>query len=96
MMIYDQLPTGHKQLFIMKHADHMVFAGEAVDPDRFSRDLEIRPGEQASKWSRISEMSLVFWQHYLSDSVEQTEENRTMFKTRMTHSLGIGDVLKFG
>ncbi len=96
LMIYEQLPVGHKQLLIMANADHMTFAGEPVDTDRYSRDVKTHPGEELSQWSRMSEMSKVFWQYYLSASINLNDADQTMFKTQLTHYQGAGDVLKFG
>ncbi len=96
LMIYEQLPAGHKQLLIMANADHMTFAGEPVDPDRYSRDVKTHPDEQLGQWSRMSEMSKVFWQYYLSNLVEMNKTEETNFKNQLSHFRGTGDVLKFG
>ncbi len=96
LMIYEQLPAGHKQILIMANADHMTFAGEPVDPDRFSRDVRLDSGEVLAQWSRVSEMSKVFWQFYLSGSAELNQADQIMFKNQLIDYRGTDDVLKFG
>lgn len=96
LLIYEQLPAGHKQLLILANADHMTFAGEAVDPSRFSRDVTLGSAEQLGQWSRISEMSHIFWKYYLSDSINLSAENQMRFNNELSSRQIAGDVLKFG
>lgn len=96
LLIYEKLPAGHKQLLIMANADHMTFAGEAVDPDRFSRDVALGSAEQLGQWSRISEMSQIFWKYYLSDSMNLSAEDQMRFNNELNSRQIAGDVLKLG
>lgn len=96
LSIYEQLPAGRKQLLILADSDHMTFAGEAVDPDRFSRDVTLKPGEQLDQWSRISEISKIFWKYYLSNSINLSAEDQIRFNNELNSRQIAGDVLKFG
>jgi predicted dienelactone hydrolase len=96
LMIYEQLPAGHKQLLILAKADHMTFAGESVDPRRYSRDVEPSPAETFSQWSRVGEMSQLFWQHYLSTPNHPDKADQVLDIKQLTRYLGTDDVLKSG
>ena len=96
LLIYEHLPVGHKQLLILANADHMTFAGETVDPDRFSRDVTLGSAEQQVQWSRISEMSQIFWKYYLSDLINLSAEDQMRFNNELSSRQIAGDVLKFG
>jgi predicted dienelactone hydrolase len=96
LMIYEQLPAGHKQLWILANADHMTFAGEPIDPQRYSRDVKVDSNEELGQWLRISKVSTTFWQNYLSDSKSLNQEDQTAFKNQLIHYQNTGDVLKFG
>jgi hypothetical protein len=74
----------------------MTFAGEPIDPERFSRDVKVDSREERSQWSRISKMSTVFWQHYLADPKHLDQNDQTLFKNQLTRYQSTGDVLKFG
>jgi dienelactone hydrolase len=96
LLVYEQLPAGHKQLFILAKADHMTFAGEPVDPQRYSRDVKLNHVETLSQWSRISEISKIFWQFYLSSSNPQNEADQKQFHKQLISHQNTGDILKFG
>ena len=96
LMIYEQLPLGHKQLLILANADHMSFAGEPVDPQRYSRDVTLETSEALNQWSRISDMSTIFWRYFLADASKRNEQDQTVFENQLKSYLNSGDVLKFG
>jgi len=95
LMIYQQLPRGSKQLLILSDADHMTFAGEPVDPSRFSRDVNTTSEQQRLQWARVSQMSQEFWQYYLSDPKQSDQEVRSDFQEKLRLSQAVGDQLKF-
>lgn len=94
-MIHAQLPAGKKQLFIMANADHMTFAGEPVDPDRYSRDVTNRLEQEQAQWSRISEMSTIFWQYNLGDSTQPERLSAAAYQKKLRSYLVNGDKLAF-
>jgi len=96
LMIYEHLPVGHKQLLILSNADHMTFAGEPVDPERFSRDVHFASDEELRQWWRLSQMSMIFWQYYLSGPGQSNPEALTLLKKKLNQVQSAGDVLKFG
>jgi predicted dienelactone hydrolase len=63
--VYDNLPKGLRQLWIVSPADHMSFAGEVVDSQSFSRDIAIEPKGEQETWDRINEMTTRFWNYHL-------------------------------
>jgi predicted dienelactone hydrolase len=72
--VYENLPRGSRQLWIVSPADHMTFAGEVVDGQSFSRDIQIEPEGELQTWQRINQMTTAFWQQYLSG---ETNANNT-------------------
>jgi hypothetical protein len=96
LMIDAQLPAGHKQLLILSNADHMTFAGEPVDPQQYSRDVKLNLAQTLSQWSRISEVSKLFWQFYLSTSNHPNEAEQKLFHKQLILYQNTGDILKFG
>jgi len=95
LMIFQQLPAGKKQLLILSDADHMSFAGEPVDPSRFSRDVNLTPEQQRIQWLRISAMSQEFWKYYLSESMPLDQQSQSDFQHKLRLHLAAGDQLKF-
>ena len=63
--IYDFLPKGKKQLWIVSDADHMTFAGEKINSTQFSRDIPINDIHEKSTWHRINQITISFWDYYL-------------------------------
>jgi len=72
--VYENLPRGSRQLWIVSPADHMTFAGEIVDEQSFSRDIQIEAEGERQTWQRINQMTTAFWQYYLSG---ETKANHT-------------------
>ena len=95
LQIYQQLPVGSKQLLILSDADHMTFAGEPVDPSRFSRDVKTSLDQQRLQWERVSKMSQEFWQYYLAEPKQSDQQTRSNFQQKLRLSQAIGDQLKF-
>jgi dienelactone hydrolase len=63
--VYENLPRGSKQLLVLSPADHMSFAGESVDPHKFSRDVADPDRSDADVWQRAAKATTLFWRHYL-------------------------------
>ena len=63
--VYENLPRGARQLWIVSPADHMTFAGEAVDAQSFSRDIPIGLDAELETWERINQMTTLFWDYHL-------------------------------
>lgn len=95
LMIYQQLPAGKKQLLILSDADHMTFAGEPVDPARYSRDVNTTPAQQRMQWERVAELSKEFWRYYLSDANQSDTNGMLSFQQKMRSNQAAGDQLKF-
>lgn len=95
LMIHAQLPPGKKQLFIMANADHMTFAGEPVDPDRYSRDVKLPVSAEHAQWTRISEMTKAFWNYYLPDIREPEQFSQSTYQKILSSYQSDGDELKF-
>ena len=95
LMIHAQLPPGKKQLFIMANADHMTFAGEPVDPDRYSRDVKLPVSAEQAQWARISEMTKAFWNYYLPDVREPEQFSQSTYQKILSSNQIAGDQLKF-
>lgn len=92
--VYDGLPKGKKQLYVMGNADHMTFAGEPIDGNRFSRDIPVTDELNQASWKRISEITTDFWRSYFSD--KPLSEQRTQFKKSAESIIVKGDVLEIG
>lgn len=75
--VYDHLPRGARQLWIVSPADHMTFAGENIDEQSFSRDIPIELGGQLQTWERINQVTTLFWNYYLS-SQAKTENQKLL------------------
>jgi predicted dienelactone hydrolase len=76
--VYDNLPRGARQLWIIRPADHMTFAGEKVDEQSFSRDIPIGLEGELETWERINQMTTLFWNHHLSSQVK-TDNPKSLF-----------------
>jgi predicted dienelactone hydrolase len=63
--VYDNLPKGLRQLWIVSPADHMSFAGEVIDSQSFSRDIRVEGKGEQETWDRINEMTTRFWNYHL-------------------------------
>lgn len=70
LAVYRALPPGAKQLLVLARADHMTFAGEALSPAQFSRDVPAGPRENAAAWGRLNHATTLFWQRYLMAGAE--------------------------
>ena len=90
--VYEGLPKDHKQIWIMANADHMTFAGEPVDANRFSRDIQVSDELNQSSWKRISEITTDFWKSYFSD--KPLSEQRAQFKNAVEPVLAKGDIFE--
>jgi predicted dienelactone hydrolase len=76
--VYDNLPRGVRQLWIVSPADHMTFAGEKVDEQTFSRDIPIGLDGESGTWERINQMTTLFWNYHLT-SQTKTETRQSAF-----------------
>lgn len=76
LAVYRALPAGHKQLLVLAGADHMTFAGEAVDGRRFSRDVAAGAAESAAAWARVSAATAAFWTYALGQPDEAAARAR--------------------
>jgi len=76
--VYDNLPRGARQLWIISHADHMTFAGEKVDDHSFSRDIPLGTEGESDTWERINQMTTLFWNYHLS-SLVKAENQKSLF-----------------
>ncbi len=95
LMIHAQLPPGKKQLLIMVNADHMTFAGEPVDLDRYSRDVKMPASAEHAQWTRISEMTNAFWKYYLPALREPVQSSQSAYQKILSSYQINGDQLKF-
>lgn len=82
LAVFDNLPPGQRQLLVLAAADHMTFAGEPVDPARYSRDPAVPQGTDPENWRRINAFTTAFWQCYLGTG-EHDAPARRMMTTRM-------------
>jgi predicted dienelactone hydrolase len=64
--VYDNLPKGLRQLWIVSPADHMSFAGEVIDRQSLSRDIRVTAKGEQETWGRINAMTTRFWDYHLS------------------------------
>jgi len=73
LAVYNALPRGQRELLLLSRADHMTFAGEAIDARLFSRDV---PGtaENASAWARVSAVTTAFWQFHFASGDKPARE----------------------
>jgi predicted dienelactone hydrolase len=92
--VYEGLPKGRKQLFVMNNADHMTFAGEPIDAKRFSRDIPVSDELNQESWKRISEITTDFWRSYFSD--KPLSEQRAQFKKSVEPIIVKGDIFEIG
>lgn len=95
-LVYDGLPAGKKLQLKLAQADHMSFAGEPVDVQRFSRDVPVNELTQAALWHRVSQMTTAFWEYYLAAEGHSVPTTLSAFQTRMRALQGPADELKFG
>ena len=92
--VYEGLPKGRRQLYVMSNADHMTFAGEVIDSNKFSRDIPVTQELNQASWKRISEITTDFWKSYFSD--KPLSEQRAQFKKAAESIIVKGDVLEIG
>ncbi|BDW10657.1 hypothetical protein PSHI8_07390 [Polynucleobacter sp. SHI8] len=76
--VYDNLPRGARQLWIVSPADHMTFAGETVDEQSFSRDIPVGIDGESDTWERINQVTTLFWNYYLLKQAK-TENPKSLF-----------------
>lgn len=96
LLIQEYLPAGQKQVVILNQTDHMTFAGEPLDPERFSRDVPVSDAENLQAWSRINDMTTAFWRFYLSASPSADAAVRIKYQKQMLLFQTPGDELRFG
>lgn len=94
--VYDHLPAGKKLQLKMAQADHMSFAGETVDAQRFSRDIQVSDAANAALWRRLSQMTTAFWEYYLVSPGQSVPTTLAAFQARMLALIQPDDELKFG
>lgn len=91
--VYENLPTGAKQMLVLANADHMTFAGEFIDDKNFSRDIAVTKDANEQAWKRINEMTTAFWEYYLAP-VKQ--KNREVLIEKTKASANKADEVYFG
>jgi predicted dienelactone hydrolase len=94
--VFAQLPAGKKLQLKLRDADHMSFAGEGVDPKRFSRDIKVTEQGNRLLWGRVSEMTTAFWAYYLAAEGRSVPATKEAFEERLRALKEPDDVLKFG
>jgi predicted dienelactone hydrolase len=76
--VYDNLPRGARQLWIVSPADHMTFAGQTVDEQSFSRDIPVGIKGESDTWERINQVTTLFWNYHLLKQAK-TENPKSLF-----------------
>lgn len=94
--VFAHLPAGKKLQLKFRDADHMSFAGEAVDPKRFSRDIKVTEQGNRVLWGRVSEMTTAFWAYYLAAEGRSVPATKDAFEEKLRMLKGPDDELKFG
>lgn len=94
--VFANLPAGKKLQLKLRDADHMSFAGEGVDPKRFSRDIKVSEQGNRMLWGRVSQMTTAFWEYYLAAEGRSVPATKDAFEERLLKLQGSGDELKFG
>jgi predicted dienelactone hydrolase len=95
-LVYANLPAGNKLQLKLHHADHMSFAGEPVDAQRFSRDITVTESGNQALWERVSLMTTAFWEYYLPVPGHAAPMTQQAFEARLRALQSPGDELKFG
>lgn len=95
-LVYANLPAGKKIQLKLSDADHMIFAGEVVDPKRFSRDIKVTEQGNRALWRRVSEMTTIFWEYYLVGAESPVPATKEAFEAKMRALKRPNDELKFG
>jgi predicted dienelactone hydrolase len=95
-LVYVNLPAGKKLQLKLQDADHMSFAGEPVDPKRFSRDIKVTDSANQALWGRVSQMTTAFWEYYLAAPGQAVPATQEAFEARLRALQSPGDQLKFG
>ncbi len=95
-LVFDYLPAGQKIQLKLDLADHMSFAGEAVDAKNFSRDVPVTDKSNTKTWACVSETSSLFWQFYLDGPKQSGIETRDVLEQQMRKLISTSDQLKFG
>jgi predicted dienelactone hydrolase len=92
LAIYEHLPQGKKYLLNLSQADHMSFAGEPIDGNHFSRDIEVSDISTLKTWKKVSHVTTVFWNHHLN----MGQENKEALKKIMASGIEAKDILELG
>ncbi|MEY3671783.1 MAG: hypothetical protein RI904_1440 [Pseudomonadota bacterium] len=95
-LVFDYLPAGQKIQLKLDLADHMSFAGESVDSQRFSRDVSVTDQSNAKIWDCVSATTSLFWQFYLDGPRQSGIETRDALEQQMRKLISTSDQLKFG
>ncbi len=95
LAVYGGLPRGAKQLLVLAGADHMTFAGEAIDGRRFSRDVPAGRAESEAVWGRVSAATTAFWQRVLA-AKGAPGQARDAYLAAVKAQLGPRDRLEIG
>jgi predicted dienelactone hydrolase len=95
-LVYEHLPAGEKIQLKLNLADHMSFAGEAVDTQSFSRDVSVTSETNAQIWERVSMTTSLFWRFYLDGPKLSGIQTRQELEQQMRQLIGPSDELKFG
>lgn len=92
LAIYEHLPQGKKYLLNLSQADHMSFAGEPIDGNRFSRDIEVNNESNLTTWKKVSHVTTAFWNYHLN----MGRENKETLKKIMASGIEAKDILELG
>ena len=92
--VYEGLPSGHKQQLILVDADHMSFAGELIDANRFSRDIVVQEDSEKKVWNEISQVSTEFLMEFLNQ--ENKSKDIKKYEQKIRSILRSGDEFKLG
>ncbi len=92
--VFDYLPKGQRQLLIIHHADHMSFAGEAIDSNSFSRDINNELGTDQATWDKVSNVTTTFWNRYLlqTNSNINLDPQKNLYKNEVQKLLSPQDI----
>ncbi len=95
-LVYEHLPAGEKIQLKLNLADHMSFAGEAVDAKSFSRDISVTSETSTQIWERVSTTTSLFWRFYLDGPKRSGIQTRKELEQQMLQLISPSDELKFG
>lgn len=95
LAIFEHLPKGHKYLLNLNQADHMSFAGEEMDPKKFSRNIQATKESELKTWQKVSSVSTLFWKEHLkvNKDTKDVKIDKDAIKKQMRSVLDTNDIL---